>query len=139
MLFLLASLALYVAQRSAVGVMSGLIVVARQTSGQVVIDTYENRGWFWAPPRRLPIASLRVSDWLDGTAVWEIQAVGPRHVVVRYGEVPDGFLQTIPATGRPPALHPGGWYGVIASGHGRTAVTTFSARNGAPAASSSPP
>ncbi len=127
-------LALYLDVRSAVdsaGEPGRLIVEVRQRSEPVVFDVYEKGVWFWPTPSTPRIALLRVSDWVDGTVLREIEASSkPRHVVVTYGEPPKGFSQTIPAAGVAPALRPGGWYGVTVRGDYGTAVATFNPRFG---------
>ncbi len=112
---------------------SALTVVTRQGMGQVVFEVYEKAGtswWPWSTPRAGEMASLRVSGWVDGTALWEIETSKPHPVAVTYGQVPHGFSQTIPATGVAPALQPGGWYGVTVRGRGGAAGATFNARVG---------
>jgi hypothetical protein len=72
MVVLLTLPALYLDLRSAVGWGSGrahLTVVARQTSDQVVFDGYESSRWLWPAPRPREIRALRVSDWVDATAL----------------------------------------------------------------------
>ena len=129
---LLAAVALYVDLRSTVSGApgrGGLVVVARQRSGLVVFDVYENAGWLWPRPRTRAITALSVADWVSGTALWEIEASKPRRAAVTYAQVPTGFNQTIPATGVPPALRSGGFYGVTVHGNGASGVTTFNLKD----------
>jgi hypothetical protein len=62
------------------------------------------------------VAILRLSvRSLDGAMIWEIRSVG-RGVdaqVIRFGEVPPGFKQTVPPIGRPRSLHPGERLGIL--------------------------
>ena len=96
-----------------------------------MFDVYERGGWLWSKARARAITALSVADWVNGTALWEIEAsTKPRRAAaITYAEVPKGFNQTIPATGMPPALRSGGFYGVTVRGDGATGVTTFNARD----------
>jgi hypothetical protein len=128
---LLALLAIYVDLRSAGAWGRGrepLMVVARQTKGRVMFDVYERSGWLWSTRRPRAITVLSVADWVDGTAVWEIEAAKPRRVPVTYAQVPKGFSQTIPAAGGPPALRSGGFYGVTVHDGRAIGVATFNVR-----------
>jgi len=128
LVLILAVLALYLDLRSAAGWGhggEGLVVVARQRSGLIMFDVYERGGWLWSRPRRRAITALSVADWVDGTALWEIEASKPRRAPVTYAQVPNGFSQTIPASGVPRALRSGGFYGVTVHGGGATGVVTF--------------
>jgi hypothetical protein len=93
-----------------------------------MFDVYERGGWLWSKDRTRAITALSVADWVSGNALWEIEASKPRRAAVTYAEVPKGFNQTIPATGVPPALRSGGFYGVTVRGDGATGVTTFNVR-----------
>ena len=128
LVLIMAVLALYLDLRTAAGWGHGgdaLVVIARQKSGQVMFDVYERGGWLWSRPRRQAITALSVADWVDGTALWEIEASKPRRAPVTYAQVPKGFSQTIPASGVPRALRSGGFYGVTVHSGGATGVATF--------------
>jgi hypothetical protein len=129
-LLLVVAVALLVDTRTIVSIAARrpVFVVARQSTNKVTFDVFERPVWIWPGHRRRPIRVLRVADWVDGTALWEIEASRPRTVHVTYGQVPEGFVQTIPAAGIPPVLVGGGWYGVIVRGEGARAMVTFNAR-----------
>jgi len=130
-LLLVVGIALLVDTRTIVSVAARrpVFVVARQSSTKVTFDVFERPVWIWPGHRRRPIRILRVADWVDGTALWEIETSRLRSVRVTYGQVPEGFVQTIPPAGVPPLLVGGGWYGVIVRGEGARAMVTFNARS----------
>jgi len=121
----LTAFALYIDLSSGVGIAKRqtLGVVARQTRGVVAFEAYET-AWlsqWWQPET----TSLRVLDWIEGTPLWETEAASTRHVVVTYGQVPTGYVQTIPGCGAPQPLTPGVLYGVTVRGRGGSAQATF--------------
>jgi len=105
-----------------------LNVVTHQTGHDVVFAASTRTGWFRPAPISPSIRTLLVIDWVDGTALWEIEAETPRPVDIVYGQVPIGFSQTVPATGLPPAIRPGRWYGVTVHATHGTAVGVFQGR-----------
>jgi len=102
-----------------------LMVAVRQTRGLVVFEAYERSWPLQWKPRPTAIVVLRVIDWIDGTALWEIEATSPQRVVIAYGQVPTGFTQTIPGSGGPVPLKAGASYGVTVHSAQGSAVTTF--------------